>query len=505
MLPFVPKYERGGVLAGRYKVERMLGTGGMSRVYLASDLKLPGKYWAVKETPILAENGMMPEEEASILVSLNHHRLPRISDYFHLREDGCSYLVMDYVEGIHLDLYAQRMGKRMRAADLAGFGLQICEGLHYLHTRTPPIIHRDIKPSNLLIDERGEIRIVDLGIARKFNPQRAEDTLKLGTIGFAAPEQYGGSQSDARADLYSLGAVLLYLATGSKFHAWTDEAQGELRAKGFEMLEPVICRLLQSDKEKRFQSARQAGESLGQCIAIQRESETRKMTDGHRIRPREERVARTTVIAVMGSTPGAGTTHTSILLAHTLTRQSRSVAIVDMEPRSTAFECLGRFIEGDDSSPRSKEPRNFRFRGVEYIRAPSRPELLRLLSEGYEYVVCDLGTGGRKELIEEFQRADLSVLVSPAAAWRMSHLQAISEQADTKRRNWVCCVPLASFSTVRRLRKWFGTGKIYALPWEPEPFEPGIETIKSLSELCLGKIPAPENQSKVGLWRNRKR
>lgn len=486
-------------------MEKVLGWGGMSRVYLASDLKLPGKYWAVKETPFSIENGMMPEEEAGILVTLNHYRLPRITDYFHSREDGCSYLVMDYVEGIHLDLHARRIGKRLNAVSLAGFGRQICEGLHYLHTRTPPIIHRDLKPANLLIDDRGEIRIVDLGIARKFKPERDEDTLKLGTLGFAAPEQYGGCQSDARADLYSLGAVLLDVATGSKFHAWTEEAQKELRSRSFDALEPIISRLLHFDREMRFQSAVETGDALGQCIAMLKERESGNGTRGYFNKRPEDRKARSSVIAVMGSSPGAGTTHTSILLAYALIRHSRSVAIVEMDPRSTAFACLRRNIEGGDGPSRNQEQRRFRFKGVDYIRAPSRSELLQLLTESYDFIICDLGTGDRKELKEEFQRADLSVFVNPAAEWRLDYLRGLAEREDTARRNWVCCVPLASLSAVRRVRRLIGTAKVFAVPWEPEPFEPGPETVKSLAEACVGRIPYPAFQGKSGLWRNRKR
>lgn len=86
-MPFIPKYERGGILAGRYRMEKIIGEGGMSRVYLASDLKLPGKRWAVKESPFTPEHGLRLEDEAELLISLNHPRLPRISDFFKWRAD----------------------------------------------------------------------------------------------------------------------------------------------------------------------------------------------------------------------------------------------------------------------------------------------------------------------------------------------------------------------------------------------------------------------------------
>ncbi|GJM69315.1 hypothetical protein HMSSN036_15310 [Paenibacillus macerans] len=98
-MSFVPQLAPGDLLAGRYSIERVAGQGGMSRVYLASDLKLPGKVWAVKESQAAAGHSVLVAQEAELLISLNHPRLPRIVDFIQEGGTGYSYIVMDYIEG----------------------------------------------------------------------------------------------------------------------------------------------------------------------------------------------------------------------------------------------------------------------------------------------------------------------------------------------------------------------------------------------------------------------
>lgn len=504
-MPFIPKYERGGILAGRYRMEKIIGEGGMSRVYLASDLKLPGKRWAVKESPFTPELGLRLEDEAELLISLNHHRLPRISDFFQM-EGGYSYLVMDYVAGVHLDKYVLGNKEALTPDKLARLGLQICEGLHYLHSLHPPIIHRDLKPSNLLIDEQEEIMFVDFGIARKYKQETLEDTVKLGTIGFAAPEQYGGRQTDGRTDLYSLGAVLIYLGTGCKYSYWSEETAAILRRKGLALLEPIIVRLLQHEPENRYSSAEETAEAL-RAVASTLFNATAKnanLEDAQRSDFR--RTPRSIVIAVMGAAPGIGTTHTCIALAHLLSKFTPRISVVEMEVKSNAFRTMSVLVEGTDAFTREVGPQRFRFRSVDYIRAPSRQELLDLIAGNGEYVICDLGSGRRKEHLEEFARADLSILVCPAAEWRHEDLAAFEASSGPVRKNWVCCIPFGSRNAVRRIRKIFSTGKVYVLPAEYDPFSPGKEMESALAEICGGLFPQSVLQGRSGLrWRRKRR
>ena len=202
----------GQVLSGRYKVERILGEGGMGAVYLVSDSRLAKQYWAIKE---MADDFSDPEEraeaqqafksEAELLSQLKHVNLPRITDSF--IEAGRQYLVMDYVEGETLERVLQKQG-RLSVGEALDVAVQIAEVLEYLHSRPQPVIFRDLKPANVILSPDGTARLIDFGIARFFKSGKTSDTRALGTPGYAAPEQYGRGQSDARTDIYALGATL---------------------------------------------------------------------------------------------------------------------------------------------------------------------------------------------------------------------------------------------------------------------------------------------------------
>ncbi|WP_334077211.1 serine/threonine-protein kinase [Paenibacillus sanfengchensis] len=494
-MPSVPGFGVGDVLAGRYRLERVIGEGGMSRVYLASDLKLPGKQWAVKESFGMEGIGVRPEEEAKLLIGLSHPRLPQIVDFIQLRESGHSYLVMDVVEGVHLDRFVLDQRKALSVEQLAGFGSQICEGLQYLHSRRPPIVHRDLKPSNLLVDGKGQIRFVDFGIARKYKPERSEDTIQLGTAGFAAPEQYGGRQSDGRADLYSLGAVLLYLGTGCRFSSWSEAADREFRGRGYGALKEAVFKLLQQNPEERFASAEEAGRALKRLCHPGPQEVAGALSRGRRPH----------IIAVMGTVPGSGGTHLSISLAHVLSRSVRSVAVVEADERSTAFRAIARWAGEEESQKHPGNFRGFRLHGVEYIHISSKMELLEIFSNHYEFVVCDLGSSRRQEMMEEFSRADLSILVTPGAGWRQDDLLAFMEYPLAGKGNWTCCLPMASPDVIRFLRKQLGDVRVYGLPADNCPFSPGQLMEQALMEVCEGMFPPPGKKGRInGIRWNRK-
>ena len=216
--------EVGNIIAGKYEIVRLIGEGGMSRVYLAMDINL-NKQWAVKEikpssNPV--EQEIVTESlvtETNMIKQLDHPALPRITDL--VNEDGVLYVVMDYIEGEPLSRILKEQGPQSQE-DVIDWGKQLCDALDYLHTRTPPVIYRDMKPSNVMLKPDGTVKIIDFGIAREYREEQVDasqkkldDTTMLGTKGYAAPEQFGGlGQTDARTDVYCLGATLYHLLTG---------------------------------------------------------------------------------------------------------------------------------------------------------------------------------------------------------------------------------------------------------------------------------------------------
>lgn len=213
--------EKGTVLDGKYEILKEIGRGGMSVVYVAMDLRL-NKQWAIKE---IKDDGSQDtqtllkglEREANILKKVDHPVLPRIVDI--IQKDNKVYVVMDYVEGRPLSNILTEQGAQSQE-DVIQWAKDLASALDYLHSMNPPIIYRDMKPSNIMLKPNGKVKLIDFGTAKEYKIENNADTTALGTRGYAAPEQFGDAQgrgiynTDARTDIYCLGATLYHIVTG---------------------------------------------------------------------------------------------------------------------------------------------------------------------------------------------------------------------------------------------------------------------------------------------------
>jgi eukaryotic-like serine/threonine-protein kinase len=211
----------GSTLKQRYEVLTVIGQGGFGTIYKAEDLVLNRALRAIKEMRVGNLDKQEQQQaiaafqrEASMLAGLMHPHLPRIYDHF--EDQGHWYLVMDFIEGETLEERLQKLPGHALPVPLAiTYALQLCNVLHYLHTRQPAIIFRDLKPANIMVSsEDDHFYLIDFGIARLFKPGQMKDTLALGSPGYAAPEQYGKAQTAQRADIYALGATLHTMLSG---------------------------------------------------------------------------------------------------------------------------------------------------------------------------------------------------------------------------------------------------------------------------------------------------
>ncbi|WP_052889684.1 serine/threonine protein kinase [Thermogemmatispora carboxidivorans] len=202
----------------RYRVEACLGTGGFGSVYLVMELRSSGKLFALKEVVTTTERERRSLAlEASLLMRLQHPALPRVYRFFEDERSQRSYLLMDYIRGANLEeLRRLTPGRRIPLAHLLTTLEPIIDALDYLHSQQPPVIHRDIKPSNIIVPAAGRGAVlVDFGLAKLYIPDGMTTTIRQGTPGYAAPEQYGGrGRTDVRTDVYGLGATLYTLLTG---------------------------------------------------------------------------------------------------------------------------------------------------------------------------------------------------------------------------------------------------------------------------------------------------
>ncbi len=210
------------VLNGRYEIVRRIGGGGMGAVYLAKDRNLGDAPRAVKEMVESHIDSSQHEKaigdfkrESLLLTSLEHPSIPTIYDYFYDETLNRFYLVMKYISGGDLaSRLRAAVGGRLDEKTVTDWGMQVADVLDYLHSRPKPIIYRDLKPANLMIDgNTGRVMLIDFGIAR-WVTQQEKGVTAVGTMGYAPPELFSGRVQPA-SDVYSLGATMFHLLTGS--------------------------------------------------------------------------------------------------------------------------------------------------------------------------------------------------------------------------------------------------------------------------------------------------
>src|SRR5690242_9089109 len=206
------------ILQGRYRIVRQLGQGGMGAVYEALDQRLDTTV-ALKETLFTDERLRKQfEREARLLARLHHPALPRVSDHF--SEGDGQFLVMQFIPGEDLsEMMSQRRGP-FPTDQVLTWADQLLDALDYLHTQEPQIVHRDIKPQNLKLTSRGQIILLDFGLAKGQAGEISRVTTAASIFGYTpnyAPlEQIQGLGTDSRSDLYALAATVYHLLTGVK-------------------------------------------------------------------------------------------------------------------------------------------------------------------------------------------------------------------------------------------------------------------------------------------------
>ena len=209
--------EAGKVLQQRYRIDKQIGQGGMGAVYVATDERF-GSTVAIKETLFMDDNYRKAiEREARLLNSLKHVALPRVTDHF--LEENVQFLVMEYIAGEDLHHHMETTGRPFPVDQVLTWADQLLEALDFLHNQVNPVIHRDIKPQNLKVTPKGQIVLLDFGLAKGNPTDAGHQTAAKSIFGYsrnyASLEQIQGTGTDPRSDLYSLAATLYHLLTNA--------------------------------------------------------------------------------------------------------------------------------------------------------------------------------------------------------------------------------------------------------------------------------------------------
>jgi len=269
--------EPGTVLVARYEIVRRIGGGGMGAVYLAKDRNLGDAPRAVKEMIESHIDSSQHEKaindfkrESLLLTSLEHSSIPTIYDYFY--DDAASrfYLVMKYISGGDIAARLRNApGGRIDEKTVTAWAIQVADVLDYLHSQRTPIIYRDLKPANLMIDgNSGRVMLIDFGIARWVTKQEKGVTA-VGTMGYAPPELFSG-KVEPRSDLYSLGATMFHLLTGSDpqdnplliFDFTKNPRPRQINPALSVEMERILMRAVEHKPEARFRSAAEMRDTL---------------------------------------------------------------------------------------------------------------------------------------------------------------------------------------------------------------------------------------------------
>jgi serine/threonine protein kinase len=273
-----PKALAGGkILNGRYEIVRRIGGGGMGAVYLAKDRNLGEAPRAVKEMIESHIDDSQHEKaiadfkrESLLLTELEHPSIPTVYDYFYDDASERFYLVMKFIPGSDLSSRLRNApGGLIDELTVTEWGIQVADVLHYLHTRPQAIIYRDLKPANLMIDSNSNrIMLIDFGIARWVN-KKEKGVTAVGTMGYAPPELFSG-QADARVDIYSLGATMFHLLTGSDpqdnplliFDFTKNPRPRQINPALSSEMERLLIRAVEYKPEHRFQTGTELREAL---------------------------------------------------------------------------------------------------------------------------------------------------------------------------------------------------------------------------------------------------
>ena len=289
---------------GRYRILGELGRGAMGIVYKAEDPNLD-RVVALKTIIVDPDSEGAGEYrkrfllEAKAAGKLTHPNIVTTFDYG--EQDGLAFLAMELLEGT--DLRSRLLEESIPAAEAIEIARQVAEGLAYAHERG--VVHRDIKPGNIMLNEQGQAKIMDFGLARMRAADHKTSTgMVLGTPRYMSPEQISGLPVDQRSDIFSLGIVLYEMLTGTRLFSGDDMAQVTHQITEFEHVPPtrqvpglpamvdfVVARALKKDPAVRYQDARELAGDLATCAAELRSREITP-TEGSRTVKLDEKAER---------------------------------------------------------------------------------------------------------------------------------------------------------------------------------------------------------------------
>lgn len=443
----------GRVIGGRYKVEGKLGSGGSGEVYKAYHVHLRTP-WALK---VMSCDDTLAENELSILKKLNHPAFPRVVDV--IREDGKIIVVFDYYEGPNLQELLNQYG-RFDEKNVINWSLQILDALSYLHKCTlNPIIYRDLKPSNLIITGDGAIKLVDFGAARLFSENGKNDTIYLGTPGYAAPEQYGSGQTDIRTDIYNFGMTVFHLLTGIHPLKCNElQMKNILENTGISNgLISVILKCTAKDPDERFSNTEDIRNAVLLCGSKAKEKYPYPTAGRNAIE-----------ISVSGIQRGAGVTHFCMLFGMWLKNKGYKTAVLEYSEHGDAMHLCS--LLGKESHLNKKG--FFEIRGLCIYPSMGTEKIEGFRRSDYDYILLDYGV--HDEYISRLMpRSDVRLIIAPGADWKIFSVELFVNRNENilKLPNTYLAFPMQDKKSINIIKSYFRKINILIIPFAVNPWK----------------------------------
>lgn len=442
----------------KYRIIKLLGSGGTARVYLAEHIKLHS-YRAIK---FISKNHPLYDlqhKEAFILKNLHHFCIPIIYD---IEEDEYgSYIIEQYLEGMTLCDYVREKGS-MEESTIIHFTLQLCDLIHYLHSNIRPVLYLDLKPDNIILTGT-ELKLIDFGSAI-FLDEMKEGQDYLGTAGYAAPELYGHNLIDERCDIYSIGMLMYYMISGYQVN------ENETKFENIDYisscsgkLKNIINRCLKFNSSQRYASISDLSRDL---------STTLRKYQFHRASNRTVR------FAVAGSQERVGVTHFSVRICHFY----KNFKINCLYLERNLSRCVWN-IKKQWKAP----PVNDQICSMNGITMIERGEEEFVDLSDYKVLVEDYGMLTKDNLID-FLQADVKLLLLGFKDWELTATEEVLSLVK-EQKNIIFLFNLIDGRQFQQAVKSMGQKKCYRIPYEPDPFAKlternGLDLFCELSSLA---------------------
>ncbi len=403
------------ILDSRYQIEKKIGSGGSSNVYLCTHLKLNMKC-AIKILNKDKNRFIDGKKEAYFLRDLHHSKIPRIIDV--LEDEENFYIVREYCAGLNLRESLDAKGP-MPYNDLLYVTQQIADVINFFHQQKPPIIYRDLKPENIIIDDKLQIKLIDLGISRKYDSNKEDDTRYIGSQKYAAPEQFGLHQSTIQTDVYAFGLLIYFLYTAEDYiDIREDKKWRKFTGERGDKLKNGILKAINVNAEDRYKDI---PSFIKDAFVIQNTNLTTLPLIDH------TKNANSTMnfipkinIAFMGLQGGIGTTHIALCASTYFKKLNYKVKLFDVSNKG-GVENIHAYNRGYSAFEKDNI-KSFKYNGFEIICKNAELSLTKMLAMDYDIGIFDFGSF--HSTCNDFLKMQNKVLILPSKPY------AIKENAS---------------------------------------------------------------------------